>query len=257
MNLTKTATYWTMAISAVLILGMGSTFAQESLHICEELMRQEHTEAEMELCIKEFGEPESFRQARESRREEQRVREATEEERKKFYDKTFTSAELKRFGAPYVARRNYYDLNGRIYKRKTLTDAKDLCKYLGFDKNLTEGMLSEEMDDFANRNFVGVVVSDPLFGSLEAKQFRFQSDELDPSNIQVYTALTCRRDRKEGDPENSVINSVNAVNEEIRNSQTRQNDQEVREDNSSRRETRTLEEDSPYIYRRANQSSQR
>jgi len=254
MNLTRTASYWTVAVVATLLVTIGSAFAQEKpLHICEELMRQEHTEADMKKCIEEFGEPESFKQAREQRQANEQAQARDQEERSKYFDKTFNASELKRFGAPYVAKRNYYDVYGRIYKRKTLTEAKDLCKYLGFDKALGDGALSAEMEDFENRNFVGVVVDDPIFGSLSAEQFRFKEVE-DPSNIQVYTSLTCRRDRKEGDPESATVNAVNAVNADIREGQS--SNQEVRQDNSSRRQRPVITEDSPYLYN-PNRSSQR
>src|SRR5690606_39424186 len=113
-----------------------------------------HTEAEMQRCIQEFGEPASFREAREDQRRVDSAAAQTAEERARYYDKTFTSAELKRFGAPYVAKRNFYDVYGRIYKTKTLTSAKNLCKYLGFEKNLNDGSISAEMDDFENRSFL-------------------------------------------------------------------------------------------------------
>lgn len=246
MNLTRTATYWTLAASATLMIGISSAFAQESRHICEELARQSHTEAEMQRCIEEFGEPESFRQAREDRRRQDAAAAQTAEERARYYDKTFTAAELKRFGAPYVAKRNFYDVYGRVYKSKTLTDAKHLCKYLGFEKNLNEGSISAPMEDFENRGFLGVTVNDPMFGSLDAKQFRFDETD-DPSNIQVYTSLTCRRDRKEGDPESGVVAQTEAINRDVNESRT--SDQEVREDNSSRRlRNYSIDSNSPFLY---------
>ncbi len=141
MKLTQTATYWTLAASMTLIIGMSSAFAQD-VHICEELMRQEHTEAEMNTCIEEFGEPESFRTNRDQQRRTEEAREEAQREREQFFDKVFTAAELRRFGAPYVARRNFYNSIGRIYRTKNLTEEKDLCKYLGFDKNLGDGAIS-------------------------------------------------------------------------------------------------------------------
>ncbi len=244
MKLTQTATYWTLAASMTLIIGISSAFAQD-VHICEELMRQEHTEAEMKTCIEEFGEPESFRTNRDQQRRSEDAQAEAQREREQYFDKIFTSAELRRFGAPYVARRNFYSSNGRIYRTKNLTEEKDLCKYLGFDENVGDGAVSEAMEDFDHMNFVGVTVNDPLFSSLEAKQFRFDESD-DPSNIQVYTSLVCRRDRKEGDPESSVVSSTEAVNDAIQSGSfaSQQNDQ----DNSQRRRSPVIDENSPYIY---------
>src|SRR5690606_10675722 len=93
-------------------------------------------------------------------------------------------------------------------------------------------------------------VTDPAFSAPKAEQFRIAEDELDPSNIQVYTSLTCRRDRKKGDPESGVIESVEAVNIEIRKpEQERSNVEEGRQNSSSRRNRDYLDEDSPYLYK--------
>lgn len=253
MKLTRTATQWTLALSTVLVLGISSALAQQATHICDELMRQEHTAEDLRRCIAEFGEPESIRQAREEQRRADVAQAQTQQEREQFFDKTFTEAELRRFGAPYVGKRNFYDVYGSIYKSKTLTDGKDLCKYLGFDKALSEGSLSSEMEDFENRSFVGVTVDKPFLGSLEAKQFRFDESD-DPSNIQVYTSITCRRDRKEGDPENSVVGSTEALNNHIQ-SASETSREGVRENNSSRRENRSIDANSPYLYNPNSQSS--
>ncbi len=249
MKLTQTATYWTMAGVATLMLSIGSAFAQAdgATHICEELMRQEHTEAEMKTCIEEFGEPASFRQARDDQRRRADSAAQAQQERERYFDKIFTSAELRRFGAPYVAKRNYYDGYGRVYKTKELTEAKHLCKYLGFDKNLGNGSVSEVMEDFDHQSFVGVTVKDPLFGSLSADQFRFGESD-DPSSIQVFTSLTCRRDRKDGDPESSVVSSTEAINREVRQSDRQDSGETARNDSSRRRES-YLGENSPYLYR--------
>lgn len=244
MKLTKTATYWTMAASFTLLIGMSSAFAQD-VHICEELMRQEHTEADMKKCIEEFGEPESFRTSRDQQQRSDEARADAQREREQYFDKVFTAAELRRFGAPYVAKRNFYDAYGRVYRNKTLTDEKDLCQYLGFDKNLGDGALSEVMEDFENQNFVGVRVNNPLLGSLEAKQFRFDESD-DPSNIQIYTSLKCRRDRKDGDPESSVVSSTQAVNSAIQGSSSA-SQQNARND-SQRRRPSVLDANSPYLY---------
>lgn len=247
MKLTQTATYWTLAATATLMLGIGSAFAQDggSVHICEELMRQEHTEAEMKTCIEEFGEPASFRQSRDDQRRQNDASAQAQLEREQFFDKTFTAAELRRFGAPYVARRNYYDAYGRVYKKKDLTEAKHLCKYLDFDKALNEGTLSSVMEDFENQSFVGVTVKDPLFGSLNADQFRFDESD-DPSNIQIFTSLTCRRDRKDGDPESAVVSSTEAMNREVQ--QSRPSSIRDGQNNSSRRNESHIGADSPYLY---------
>src|SRR5690606_10858704 len=88
--------------------------------------------------------------------------------------------------------------------------------------------------------------NDPMFGSLDAKQFRFDESD-DPSNIQIYKSLTCRRDRREGDPENAAVSSTVAVNTEVQTAD-RQGQEEVRQNNSSRRESPVLQPNSPYLH---------
>mgnify|MGYP003672761954 CR=1 FL=1 len=67
-----------------------------------------------------------------------------------------------------------------------------------------------------------------------------------PSSIQVFTSLKCRRDRKDGDPESSVVSSTQALNEVIQPSSSAS--QQTARDNSQRRRPTVIDENSPYLY---------
>ncbi len=243
MKLTKTATYWTMAASFTLLIGMSSAFAQD-VHICEELMRQEHTEADMKKCIEEFGEPESFRTNRDEQRRSDQAREETQRELEKYYDKSFTAQELLRFGAPYVALQGLYRNDGRVRRIKKMTKPQDLCIYLGYEKALNDGQLSEIMEDFEHDGFVGVKVDSYTDQSglthSDAEQFKFNDRQ--PSYIQVYKSITCRRERKEGDPQSSTVQS-DSSEQPVSSAPARSVNTSTRRNNSG-----TLPANSPYLY---------
>lgn len=247
MKLTRTASYWTMGAIATLILGLGSSVAySQSTHICEELMRQEHTEAELQRCIEEFGEPESIREARNDRERQAQTARELAEERARYFDKTFSASELQRFGAPYVALQGLYRDDGRVRRVKKLTKASDLCIYLGFERALDDGVLSDVMEDYQHPGFVGVTVdayTDQYGPHSSAEQFRFNDRK--PSYIQVFKSVTCRRARRQGDPANQTGVAAPVANSE----QPASSESSERVDETSRRrQNGYLSPDSPYLY---------
>ncbi len=244
MKLTRTASYWTMAAVATLMMGLGSSVAySQSIHICEELMRQEHTPAELQRCIDEFGEPESIREARREREREQRSRQEAAQERARYYDKSFSGSELLRFGAPYVAVQGLYRNDGRVRRVKKITKPDELCIYLGFERALDDGSLSDIMEDYQHPGFVGVEASGYIdqYGVAQTKAEQFKFNDRKPSYIQVYESITCRRERRRGDP---------VVQEQPVAAQPVSSDSGDNVNSTSRRSTQSgyLPANSPYLY---------
>ena len=231
------------------LLLWGSSLMAQSDHICQILMQNEHTEEELKQCIDEFGKPQSLEEAEQvehaQKESEQEQAELLEEK----YTKIFEGSEIKKYGVPFVAVRNFYNY-GAITNKETMTKADHLCRYLGFDESVGEPVLSQELHDFENKDFLGVYINRNFFGKMkDAKQFKLWPSKR-PSSIHTYKKLACRKDRQDEDPVGAMIENVETMNSMSSTSKSSvQVNDEPRESNP--------QDLSPYLYKSQEKTNQR
>lgn len=219
----------------------GDDIESKEKNICDSLIAQGGSKADVEECFKAFGKS-KYRKALEkaakergeqiaaTEAEERRIAAEKEKERKATILKSFEGEELKYLKFAHFVAVKYTDesMGSDETVDDKMTSPKELCQYLGFEDAVSdkEGIgyeLSKRISDYENPDYKGIYIN----WQGKKKEVKWKDD--DPASVKHFTKIVCKRKRKTDEAEQSqeVQDAIRLVIEAQKKPEREGNGEEV------------------------------